>query len=80
MQLSKQIYKRFLTLILGLALAIFGGTQILIDLTSPNHMSDQEIINRAKELGLQEMKDVYQKETQTDTTKQQETTKTEKKE
>lgn len=68
MQLSKQIYKRFLTLILGLALAIFGGTQILIDLISPNHMSDQEIINRAKELGLQEMKDVYQKETQIDTT------------
>lgn len=79
MQLSKQIYKRFLTLVLGLALAIFGGTQILIDLTSPNHMSDQEIINRAKELGLQEMKDVYQKETNTDKTDQ-ETTSTDKKE
>lgn len=63
MQLSKQIYKRFLTLILGLGLALFGGTQILIDLTSPNQLSDQEIINRAKELGLQEMKDIYQEKT-----------------
>lgn len=78
MQLSKQIYKRFLTLLLGLALFILGGTQILIDLTSPNQMSDQEIINRAKELGLKEMKDIYQTETKTDTTNT-ETTKTEKK-
>lgn len=65
MQLSKQIYKRFLTLILGLGLALFGGTQILIDLTSPNQLSDQEIINRAKELGLQEMKTIYQEKTNT---------------
>lgn len=79
MQLSKQIYKRFLTLLLGLSLFIFGGTQILIDLTSPNQLSDQEIINRAKALGLQEMKDIYQNEIKTDKTNQ-EKTKTEKKE
>ncbi len=67
MQLSKQIYKRLLTLLLGLGLTIFGGTQIMIDLTSPNHISDQEIISRAKAMGLQEMKDVYKEKTENKT-------------
>lgn len=64
MQLDKKIYKRFLTLLLGVAMAIFGFTNIMIDLTSPSTMTDQEIINRAKDLGLIELKDVYKTETE----------------
>jgi hypothetical protein len=52
----------------------------MVDFTSPRTLSDQEIIQRAKGLGLVEMKDVYKdsvekdetapKDTQKDTTKE----------
>lgn len=54
-----KIYKRFLSLLVGVALLIIGFSNILISYSSPRAISDQEIIQRAKGLGLVEMKDVY---------------------
>lgn len=59
MELDLKIYKRFLTLLLGVCLFILGLTNLVVGFTSPRNLSDQEIIQRAKALGLVEMKDVY---------------------
>lgn len=59
MELDIKIYKRVLTLLLGISLFLFGFTNLLVGFTSPRALSDQEIIQRAKALGLVEMKDVY---------------------
>lgn len=59
MELDIKIYKRFLTLLLGIGLFLVGFTNLMVDFTSPRTLSDSEIIERAKGLGLVEMKDVY---------------------
>lgn len=61
MELDKRIYKHVLRLLLGIGLFLFGFTNLVIGFTNPRTISDQEIINRAKDLGLVEMKDVYKK-------------------
>lgn len=64
MELDRKIYKRFLSLLLGIGLMIIGFTNVMIDFTKPRTLSDQEIIKRAKGLGLVEMKDVYKNSTE----------------
>lgn len=64
MELDRKIYKRFLSLLLGIGLMIIGFTNVMIDFTKPRTLSDQEIIERAKALGLVEMKDVYKDSTE----------------
>lgn len=54
----KKIIASLLLLILGLSLIFYGLTLIYIDNTRfHTKMSDQEIIERAKKLGLIELKD-----------------------
>lgn len=59
MELDKKIYKRFLSLLLGIGLFLVGFTNVVVGFTNPRTLSDQEIIQKAKALGLVEMKDVY---------------------
>lgn len=59
-----KIYMRFLSLLVGVALLIIGFSNILISYSNPRAISDQEIIQRAKSLGLVEMKDVYKDTTE----------------
>lgn len=66
MELDIKIYKRLLTLLLGIGLFLVGFTNIMIDFTSPRTLSDSEIIERAKGLGLVEMKDVYKESEEKD--------------
>lgn len=61
LEIDKRIYKHFIQLLLGVALFLFGFTNLLTSFTAPRTISDQEVINRAKGLGLVEMKDVYKK-------------------
>ena len=67
MELDIKIYKRLLTLLLGIGLFLVGFTNLMVDFTSPRTLSDSEIIERAKGLGLVEMKDVYKELDQKDT-------------
>lgn len=62
MTLDKRIYKHFLTLLLGVGIFIFGLSSFVAINLSPRQMSDQEIINKAKALGLVEMKDLLKAE------------------
>lgn len=66
MEMDKRIYKHFLTLLLGVSLFIFGLSSFVVVNLSPRQMSDQEIINKAKALGLVEMKDVLKAEEEKD--------------
>lgn len=61
-EIDKQIYKRFLSLLLGICLFLLGLTNLVVGFISPRHLSDQEIITKAKALGLVEMKDVLKEE------------------
>lgn len=61
MEIDKRIYKHLIKLLVGVGLFLFGFTNLLTSFTAPRTISDQEIINRAKALGLVEMKDVYKK-------------------
>lgn len=60
--MDKRIYKHFLTLLLGVGIFIFGLSSFVVINLSPRQMSDQEIINKAKALGLVEMKDLLKAE------------------
>lgn len=62
MAIDKRIFKHFLTLLLGVAIFILGLSSFITVNLSPRQMSDQEIINKAKALGLLEMKDVLKAE------------------
>lgn len=62
MTIDKRIYKHFLTLLLGVGIFIFGLSSFVTVNLSPRQMSDQEIINKAKALGLVEMKDLLKAE------------------
>lgn len=73
MELDLKIYKRFLTLLLGISLFILGFTNLVVGFTNPRTLSDQEIIQRAKALGLVEMKDVYKDSLEKDNNKTEET-------
>lgn len=64
MQLDMKIYRRFLSLLVGVALLIIAFSNMLISYSNPGTISDQEIIQRAKSLGLVEMKDVYKDTTE----------------
>lgn len=66
MEIDKRIYNRFVVLLLGVAMFLFGFNSLVTSFFSPRHMSDQEIINKAKQLGLVEMKDVLKAEEQRD--------------
>lgn len=62
MTIDKRIFNRFLVLLLGITLVTIGITQIMIDLRGNLPISDNQIIERAKALGMVEMKDVYKED------------------
>ena len=65
--MSKRIISSILILILGFSLMIFGVVG-LFDLKPVSPMTDQEIIQRAKALGMRELKEQIQTEAEPETT------------
>lgn len=59
MEIDKKLLNRIIVLLMGIALITLGTTQILIDLRGNLPISDEQVIERAKALGMVEMKDVY---------------------
>ncbi len=54
----KKMYKYFVMLILGLSLIFYGLMSFIIDQTQfKNVMTDEQIIERAKDLGMVELKE-----------------------
>lgn len=60
----KKIYRYFALLIIGLSLVFYGIIDMVIEDHSMDVMSDAEIIERARELGMVGINEVYLENTE----------------
>lgn len=54
-----KLTKYLIAMIIGFALVFYGVGLLLIDAFNMNRMTDDEVIKRAKELGMVELRQLY---------------------
>ncbi len=60
----KKIYRYFALLVVGLSLVFYGIIDMVIEDHSMDVMSDSEVIERARELGMVGINEVYLEKTE----------------
>lgn len=54
-----KLFKYLLTLFIGMCFIVYGFATLTIDAFNMNKMTDDEVIKRAKELGMVELRQIY---------------------
>jgi hypothetical protein len=62
----KKIMRYGLVMVVGMTVMVYGMIDIAVETYGPRPMSDAEIIQRAKDLGMVDIKEAWMETTETD--------------